>query len=65
MSDTRKKKSLKKSKNKNKKKSVNKSTFIEGDKIIIIKDKALAKKYGEKIQKKIKDSFPPWMKKYM
>ena len=42
-----------------------KSTFIEGDKIIIIKDKALAKKYGEKIQKKIKNSFPQWMKKYM
>lgn len=39
----------------------NKSTFIEGDKIVIIKDKALAKKYGENIKK----SFPRWMKKYM
>ena len=64
MSETRKKKSVKKSKNK--KKSLHKkSTIIEGDKIIIIKDKALAKKYGEKIQKKIKNSFPQWMKKYM
>jgi len=39
--------------------------FIDGDKIIIIKDKKLAKMYEKKLLKSIKDSYPKWMKKYM
>ena len=41
------------------------NVYIKNDKIIIIKDKKLAKQYENRIKKSIKKSMPYWMRKYI